>query len=36
MRELRATRARRSTLRDAPVLAAVHRPLAKIMQMLGA
>jgi chlorite dismutase len=36
VRELRATQARRSTLRDTPVLAAVHRPLPEIMRMLGA
>jgi chlorite dismutase len=36
VRDLRGTRARRSTLRDTPVLAAVHRPLPEIMQLLGA
>ena len=36
VKELRATEARRWTLQDTPVLAAVHRPLPEITRMLGA
>ncbi|MBO0681785.1 MAG: chlorite dismutase family protein [Candidatus Dormibacteraeota bacterium] len=36
VRELRATEARRWTLRDTPILTAVHRPLPEITRLLGA
>jgi chlorite dismutase len=36
VRELRATDGRRSTVRDTPILAAVHRPIGEILGMLGA
>ena len=35
VRDLRATDGRRSTVRDTPILAAVHRPIAEILEMLG-
>jgi chlorite dismutase len=35
VRELRGTDSRRSTVRDTPILAAVHRPLAEIARLLG-
>ena len=36
VRELRGTESRRSTVRDTPVLTAVHRPLDDIRRLLGA
>ncbi len=36
VRELRATEARRSTLRDTPILLGVHRPASEIVALLGA
>ncbi|MDA8236915.1 MAG: chlorite dismutase family protein [Chloroflexi bacterium] len=36
VRELRATDARRSTVRDTPILLGVHRPVAEIVALLGA
>lgn len=36
VRELRATDGRRSTVRDTPILTAVHRPIGEILDMLGA
>jgi chlorite dismutase len=36
VRDLRATDGRRSTVRDTPILAAVHRPIAEILELLGA
>jgi chlorite dismutase len=36
VRDLRATESRRSTVRDTPILAAVHRPLTEILDLLGA
>lgn len=36
VRELRATDGRRSTVRDTPILAAVHRPIGEILTLLGA
>jgi chlorite dismutase len=35
VRDLRATDGRRSTVRDTPILAAVHRPLGEILELLG-
>jgi chlorite dismutase len=36
VRDLRATEGRRSTVRDTPILTAVHRPIAEILELLGA
>jgi chlorite dismutase len=36
VRALRATESRRSTVRDTPLLLGVHRPVAEILQLLGA
>ncbi len=36
VRELRATEGRRSTVRDTPLLAGVHRPIGEILELLGA
>jgi chlorite dismutase len=36
VRDLRATESRRSTVSDTPILAAVHRPIAEILTLLGA
>jgi hypothetical protein len=36
VRDLRATESRRSTVRDTPILAAVNRPIAEIIDLLGA
>ncbi|MHB8587397.1 MAG: chlorite dismutase family protein [Candidatus Dormibacteraceae bacterium] len=36
VRALRGTDSRRSTLRDTPILTAIHRPIAEITAMLGA
>ena len=36
VRDLRGSESRRSTLRDTPILTAVHRPLAEITALLGA
>jgi chlorite dismutase len=36
VRELRATEGRRSTVRDTPILTAVHRPIEEILELLGA
>jgi chlorite dismutase len=36
VRELRATESRRSTVRDTPITAAVHRPVEEITRLLGA
>jgi chlorite dismutase len=36
VRALRATESRRSTVRDTPILTAVHRPIAEITALLGA
>ncbi len=35
VRDLRATEGRRSTVRDTPILAAVHRPIREILALLG-
>jgi chlorite dismutase len=35
VRELRATEARRATIRDTPIITGVHRPLGEILAMLG-
>jgi chlorite dismutase len=36
VRELRGTESRRSTVRDTPIITAVHRPFEEITRMLGA
>jgi chlorite dismutase len=36
VRELRGTESRRSTIRDTPILTAIHRPIAEITRLLGA
>ena len=36
VRDLRGTESRRSTVRDTPILTAIHRPLLEITAMLGA
>lgn len=36
VRALRATESRRSTVRDTPILAGIHRPLGELAQLLGA
>ena len=36
VRELRATESRRSTVRDTPILTAIHRPIEEILALLGA
>jgi chlorite dismutase len=36
VRELRSTESRRSTIRDTPILTAIHRPLEDIGRLLGA
>jgi chlorite dismutase len=36
VRDLRATDGRRSTVRDTPILTAVHRPALEILRLLGA
>lgn len=36
VRELRGTESRRSTIRDVPILTAVHRPIEDITRLLGA
>lgn len=36
VRDLRATEGRRSTVRDTPILTAIHRPVAEIVDLLGA
>jgi chlorite dismutase len=36
VRALRGTDSRRSTVRDTPILTAVHRPIEEITAMLGA
>jgi chlorite dismutase len=36
VRDLRGTDSRRSTVRDTPILTAVHRPLDEITRLLGA
>jgi chlorite dismutase len=36
VRDLRGTESRRSTVRDTPILTCVHRPIAEIMELLGA
>ena len=36
VRELRGTDSRRSTVRDTPILCAVHRPPSELMRLLGA
>jgi chlorite dismutase len=36
VRELRSTESRRSTVRDTPILTAIHRPLEEIRRLLGA
>ena len=35
VRELRETESRRSTVRDTPIITAVHRPLGEVLAMLG-
>jgi chlorite dismutase len=35
VRDLRATEARRSTLRDTPIVTGIHRPLGEILDLLG-
>lgn len=35
VRDLRATEARRSTLRDTPIVTGIHRPLAEILDLLS-
>ena len=36
VRELRGTESRRSTVRDTPIIAGVHRPIEEIVTLLGA
>jgi chlorite dismutase len=36
VRELRGTDSRRSTVSDTPILAAIHRPIREILELLGA
>jgi chlorite dismutase len=36
VRELRGTESRRSTVRDTPILTAIHRPIEEITRLLGA
>ncbi len=36
VRELRGTESRRSTVRDTPILTAIHRPISEITALLGA
>ena len=36
VRDLRGTESRRSTVRDTPILAGIHRPIAEITRLLGA
>ncbi len=36
VRDLRATEGRRSTVRDTPILTAIHRPIGEILELLGA
>lgn len=36
VRELRGTESRRSTVRDTPILTAIHRPMDEITRLLGA
>jgi chlorite dismutase len=36
VRELRGTESRRATVRDTPILTAIHRPIAEITRLLGA
>jgi chlorite dismutase len=36
VRDLRGTDGRRSTVSDTPILAAVHRPIREIVDLLGA
>jgi chlorite dismutase len=36
VRELRGSESRRSTVSDTPILAAIHRPIAQILELLGA
>ncbi|MDA8203466.1 MAG: chlorite dismutase family protein, partial [Chloroflexi bacterium] len=36
VRDLRGSDSRRSTVRDTPILTAVHRPIGEILEMLGA
>ena len=35
VRELRETESRRSTIRDTPIVTAIHRPLGEVLQMLS-
>ena len=35
VRELRETESRRATVRDTPIVTAIHRPLGEILQMLS-
>jgi chlorite dismutase len=35
VRELRETESRRATVRDTPIVTAIHRPLSEILQMLS-
>jgi len=35
VRELRETESRRATVRDTPIITAIHRPLAEVLAMLG-
>jgi len=35
VRELRETESRRATVRDTPIITAIHRPLAEVLSMLG-
>ena len=36
VRDLRATDSRRSTVRDTPILTGIHRPIAELVELLGA
>jgi chlorite dismutase len=36
VRDLRSTEGRRSTVRDTPILTGIHRPIAEIVDLLGA
>jgi chlorite dismutase len=36
VRDLRGTESRRSTVSDTPILAAIHRPIGRILELLGA
>jgi chlorite dismutase len=35
VRELRETESRRATVRDTPIITAIHRPLGEVLALLG-